>query len=1055
MSLPPIETVFEAVQAACSPGIWSRGVSLSRDVRPLLETEAGGELRLRVPVKDRPVTPRVTLWTQDGDWHCDCGSREDPCAHVAAAVIALKAGRVDTGSGSAEASEGAPGPAASASGSYAVARVEYAFSQSRDGALQLQRFVARGGEREPLGGTLTSLVGGRLSGRLNGVRLAAEQSDFAAEHALGAWGKRPGIAAPESSALSTVLRALEDCTAVFFEDRPVKTSGKLVAPRAAIADEGLGIRVKALRDPSIERRFRNGAVLRSGVLQPASSGGLADDERRLLEGEGTWIAPERLADFMSRVLPKLEAKIPVEITATRLPRTLATRPRVLLHLESVDEDVLVVTPRLVYGSPPVARVTVRGELEQLFSGAAALRDKTAEQLELRKLQNELQLSLDQPRTFHGAEAAAWVDRHRVGWDLSGSGYERFAPSGELRPHIEALEKQARGDAWEELELSFELDATPGGNTAPGRADAGQALAAWRRGEDRVPLLGGGWARLPADWMERFAERAAELLERRALSGAGSGSAGSKPGALRTRLGALERVLAAELLSDTGSALPRALQAMRGTLDQFEGLPEAPLPRDLVADLRPYQRLGVNWLSYLRDQSLGAVLADDMGLGKTLQALCAARGRTLVVAPTSVLASWADQIRRFRPRTTVALFHGASRSLPEIGANDEIFVVTSHALARLELGALSSREWDTLILDEAQAIKNPESQTSQAVFRLPGKFKIALSGTPVENRLEDLWSVFRFAVPGLLGELPEFRERVVKPISGGDSSAAKRLRSRIKPLLLRRTKREVAKDLPARTETLLPVELGAPERQAYDTLLAATRSEVLARLGDPTDRQGMFAALEWLLRLRQACCDPRLLPEEWRPRTDNGPSANEEREEGAPTGTVAGAKIQLLAQTLETSLADGHRALVFSQWTSFLDLISATLNARGISHSRLDGSTAAPERARIVTEYQSDGGPPVLLLSLKAGGVGLTLTAADHVFLMDPWWNPAAEDQAADRAHRIGQVRAVLIHRLVAAGTVEERILALQGKKRELMRAALEDGGAASGLTREDLMELLR
>ncbi|HTL12572.1 MAG TPA: DEAD/DEAH box helicase, partial [Bdellovibrionota bacterium] len=499
------------------------------------------------------------------------------------------------------------------------------------------------------------------------------------------------------------------------------------------------------------------------------------------------------------------------------------------------------------------------------------------------------------------------------------------------------------------------------------------------------------------------------------------------------------LLAADLLRETRSSIPAALEKLRSSLDNFNGIPDAKMPADLRAELRPYQKQGAAWLAFLRDRGLGAVLADDMGLGKTLQALCAARGRTLVVAPTSVLPSWAEQIRRFRPATPVAVFHGGGRKLPDLPQGMDAFVVTSHALARLDLGLLSTHEWDTVILDEAQAVKNPESQTAQALFRLPGAFRVALSGTPVENRLEDLWSVFQFAAPGLLPELSEFRDRTVRPIAAGDANAAARLRARIRPLLLRRTKGQVATDLPARSEVGLPVDLQAEERQLYDTLLASTRREVLARLKDADDGKGVFAALEWLLRLRQACCDPRLLPAELR---------------GQEGGPPVGSKIELLTETLTTSLADGHRALVFSQWTSFLDLIGEALRAAGVTYLRLDGSTPAPERARIVEAFQTAGGPPVLLMSLKAGGVGLTLTAADHVFLMDPWWNPAAEDQAADRAHRIGQTRPVLIHRLVAQDTVEERIIALQSRKRELMRAALEEGGAAAALTREDLLELL-
>jgi len=418
----------------------------------------------------------------------------------------------------------------------------------------------------------------------------------------------------------------------------------------------------------------------------------------------------------------------------------------------------------------------------------------------------------------------------------------------------------------------------------------------------------------------------------------------------------------------------------------------------------------------------------MGLGKTLQAMCVFEGPTLVVAPTSVLFNWQAEVARFRPSLRVCLYHGAGRALDP--AAD--VTLTSYALLRLDARALAARSWHTVVLDEAQAIKSPDSQTARAAYALPASFRLALTGTPVENRLDELWSLMHFANRGLLGGRAEFADRHGRPIADGQAGAAAALRQRVRPFVLRRLKQDVAPELPPRTDAVLRVELGDGERAVYDAVRAATQKEVLALLeGGQGKSLGMMKALEALLRLRQAACHPALVPGQT-----------------APTSS----KIEVLMEALEEAVAEGHKALVFSQWTSLLDLIEPALARAEMPFARLDGSTR--DRAEVVSRFQADDGPPVMLVSLKAGGTGLNLTAADHVFLCDPWWNPAVEAQAADRTHRIGQTRPVLVYRLIAADTVEERILALQDAKRALMDAALGDGAAAAGLTREDLLALL-
>jgi SNF2 family DNA or RNA helicase len=440
-------------------------------------------------------------------------------------------------------------------------------------------------------------------------------------------------------------------------------------------------------------------------------------------------------------------------------------------------------------------------------------------------------------------------------------------------------------------------------------------------------------------------------------------------------------------------------------------------------LRSYQRRGVNWLAAVKAAELGAILADDMGLGKTLQALSVVAKKTLVVCPRSVVHNWINEAQRFRPALKCAIYHGQGRILDD--AQD--LTVTTYALLRLDNAELTKVDWDAIILDEAQAIKNPDSQAAAAAYALRSRFRLALTGTPIENRLEELWSLMHFANPGVLGSLASFELRFSNPIAGGDALAAQRLRRLIRPFLMRRHKRDVLTELPPRTDDILWVELDEREREIYDTLLWDARNVALRRLRADNN---VFAALEALLRLRQAACHVGLLPHR---------------------SETASSKVDRLVDAVQQTVEEGHRAIVFSQWTTLLTKVEPELTRRQIEFTRLDGNTR--DRQGVVNAFQSESGAPVLLASLQAGGTGLNLTGADHVFLTDPWWNPAVEDQAASRAHRMGQQRPVFVHRMVAKDTVEERIIALQDRKRNL--GNLVDGAdPTAGLSRDELLELL-
>ena len=470
-----------------------------------------------------------------------------------------------------------------------------------------------------------------------------------------------------------------------------------------------------------------------------------------------------------------------------------------------------------------------------------------------------------------------------------------------------------------------------------------------------------------------------------------------------------------------------------------------LPSTLQATLRPYQEEGFEWAMRLASAGLGACLADDMGLGKTLQALAvllarAANGPALVVMPTSLIGNWRAEALRFAPSLRVHVYaeQGSASDrvhvIGEMGKHDVLLV--SYPMLQIDGDAFAPKLWATLVLDEAQAIKNAATKRSQAVFALQATFRLAMSGTPIENRLGELWSVMRACNPGLLGTLPRFNERFANLIERqGDRLAQRTLKRLVAPFILRRTKAQVLADLPPRTELVLQVQGDDAEKAHYEALRREALASAEKSLSGDAAGQAHLNVLAGLTRLRRAACDPRLV---------------------TPTLKRPGAKVTAFAELATELVANGHKALVFSQFVDFLGLLREPLDAAGIAYQYLDGSTPSAERTRRVEAFQ-DGQGDLFLISLKAGGFGLNLTVADYVVIADPWWNPAAEDQASGRAHRIGQQRPVTVYRLVNTGTLEERILTLHQTKRELADSVLEsDGDATPALPMaRELLQLMR
>jgi superfamily II DNA or RNA helicase len=549
----------------------------------------------------------------------------------------------------------------------------------------------------------------------------------------------------------------------------------------------------------------------------------------------------------------------------------------------------------------------------------------------------------------------------------------------------------------------------------------------------VPLGGGRFIPIKASRLEPIVRLIHEL----------SGGGEADKGKLRiTRadalgLGEVEAALGASVVWRGGEKL----REMGRKLAVAGGIPPAVLPPDFAAELRPYQAQGVAWLAFLADVGMGGILADDMGLGKTVQALALvaiekAAGRldapALVIAPTSLMANWRREAEKFAPNLRVLTLHGADRKTRFDAIGDSDLVLTTYPLVARDADTIGGRPWHILLLDEAQTIKNPDATTTKLIRGLDARHRFCLTGTPLENNLGELWSLFAFASPGFLGDRTHFNKLWRHPIEKKGSGERGRLLSRrVRPFILRRTKADVAPELPPKTEIVERIDLEAVQRDVYESIRLAMHEKVRAAIANKGFARSRILILDALLKLRQVCCDPRLL------------------KMTAPIAAKAGsAKLERLMELLEGLIEEGRKIIVFSQFTSMLALIEARLTMMKVRYALLTGQTKDREAA---IERFREAATPVFLISLKAGGTGLNLTEADTIVLYDPWWNPAVEEQAIDRAYRIGQDKPVFVHKLVATGTIEEKMEVLKDKKRALAQNLFDaDGAPTLAMTEADL-----
>ena len=555
----------------------------------------------------------------------------------------------------------------------------------------------------------------------------------------------------------------------------------------------------------------------------------------------------------------------------------------------------------------------------------------------------------------------------------------------------------------------------------------ELLRALRRGDNLIVLGDGTFGMLPEEWLERFG-----------MLGDMGAVEGDRLRFRPAQIGLLDALLAAEPQVSVDALFAKA----RDELSRFAGVDPVKAPARFRGRLRPYQEAGLGWLGFLRRFGFGGCLADDMGLGKTIQILAMLAGRprktvgpSIVVVPKSLVWNWQQEAARFAPDLRLIAHVGPERAMDAQTLRQNLqkadLLVTTYGLLRKDVAFLREFEMDYVILDEAQAIKNADSESAKAARLLRGRHKLALSGTPIENHLGELWSLFEFLNPGMLGTARAFAHTAIA--KRPDPQTLALLSRALRPFILRRTKEEVAPELPKKHEETILCEMEPEQRTLYDELRAHYRGSLLGKIAAEGLGKAKLQVLEALLRLRQAACHPGLIDEKRRAESSG--------------------KMEVLLARLDEIRREGHKALVFSQFTSFLALIRARLDGAGVPYEYLDGQTR--DRQARVTRFQTDEACPLFLISLKAGGLGLNLTAADYVFILDPWWNPAVEAQAVDRAHRIGQKKRVFVYRLLCRDTVEEKVAALQQTKRDLTASIINaDGSLLRQLDRETLELLL-
>ncbi len=953
------------------------------------------------------------------------------CAHSLAVGLGVIKGGV--GSQAAPAQPASPAPAAAAKAS---AKPEYPspFSTEEGEECSLHvvlppNFLAswqRGGVMVVIEAQL-----GKVRKPLGALDSKGKYLVSAADAQLGralmglAGGKLPGMITCREGEVLSLLGILTGHPGVTFgKSQAVTVAGESFSPELTLdrrPDGALTLRVS----PIAGLLWADSAApwrIEGTRFQPVAQG-LAAAYRRVLV-EPVTIPADAAETFLQNEVPALSAFFELkgagDVTVSTAP---AERPEVRFAAR-IEGSLNHLTAQLqaMYGDKHVT----------LDSTGAALarfaRDRQAENAALERLRacgfsgpdskGDLVLKGETRILTFFAQGLPRLQRE---WDVTiGERFEYVTRDVErVEPKLEII---SSGEQW--FDLRYDLS-TPGGD----RFSGAEIVRLLQAGQSHVKRQNGKVAVFDPGLLDEF-----EQLLR------DSDPKQMQPGVYRLgrrQAGALDAFAAENALIVGGSPAWRDWAMRAGNLEKLRPIPLG----NLESTLRAYQKTGVYWLNFLAQNGLGGILADEMGLGKTVQTLAFLRslkgkGPSLIVCPSSLVFNWKAEAERWTPELQVLALEGSKRSahFSRIGQAD--LVITSYPLLQRDLPSYGNWEFVAAVLDEAQRIKNPDTQTAKAATAIRARHRFALTGTPVENSVRDLWSVMNFLLPGYLGSRNDFRERYEKTIQSDPAGPeARRLKRRIRPFLLRRLKQSVATELPGKLEQVAYCELTEAQRALYKQVTDSTRRQIAQMAGEKDAGKARMTMLTALLRLRQAACDLRLLG------LENPPEAAE-----------ASAKLELLRELIEEAIEGEHRVLIFSQFVKMLHLIRDSLEGDGVEYCYLDGQTA--DRGAQVQKFQN-GKAPVFLISLKAGGTGLNLTAADTVIHFDPWWNPAVEDQATDRAHRIGQTKIVTSYKLIGRDTVEEKILNLQAKKRAMASAAVEnEEPLMEGLTMDDIRGLL-
>ncbi|MDR2056548.1 MAG: DEAD/DEAH box helicase [Desulfovibrio sp.] len=754
----------------------------------------------------------------------------------------------------------------------------------------------------------------------------------------------------------------------------------------------------------------------------------------MLIRERTVVPHEDISEFLDRVWTKLpdsdlyrpqeflKLMAPIFQPATYNPKLFLDEEGSLLTLE-IDNIY-----ETVHGE-----FTINGPNPDFQTGSYTYQDKTY--LVRRHQEEEAQLLAELAQTgFQSRSSKLWflepeeaiaflldsypamVEYYRIYGERALTRYKVRAAQAVISASVTSNEKER----WFSLNVTVDYE----GQSLP----LEKIWKAWTRGKRYVQLKDGSYTSLPEAWLTKLAHRLQTL-----------GLDPSKP--LQHKFQQYEATVLDTLLDEMPDAETDSFwNTLREKIRSFREITPVSAPRGLRASLRAYQQQGLSYLNFLSEYGFGGILADEMGLGKTVQTLAFIQymverrcdGPNLIVVPTSVLPNWEREAEKFVPGLKRVIIYGARREVLFKQVTDAHLVVTTYALLRRNLEEIEKYEFNAVILDEAQNIKNPNTITARSVRRLKACVRICLSGTPIENNLFELWSLFEFLMPGFLGSQHAFQRGIVKPIKDGDQEALDYLRARVRPFILRRTNAEVARDLPPKLESVTFCALEDAQAELYAALARKLREQVLADVDEKGIAKSQMSILDALLKLRQICCHPRLLKIELPGFTNNLPSGKFDAFKDMVTEIVEG----------------GHKVLVFSQFVRMLHIMRQWLESEKIPFCYLDG--ASKERLDMVDRFNNNEQIPIFLISLKAGGTGLNLTSADYVIHYDPWWNPAVESQATDRTHRIGQTRQVFSYKLICENTVEEKIVKLQESKRDIAEAIIPGKDSWKSLSRDDL-----